>query len=381
MSSEPSARDLRPQSIAVVVGTRPEIIKLAPVVHELGDAAFLVHTGQHIDEAMVESVLTAHGLPEPTAWLAAGGLSRAGQLVHIVQGLDRILAERDVDAVVVHGGTTSALAAALTANAHGVGLVNVEAGLRSFDRSVPEEHNRTVVDHLSDVVCAATVGNVENLLCEGVAAHRIALTGSTTVQSVHKHVGLPLAQLDVLDSFGLRPNGYVLATLHRPENTEDPDVLAAILGELAALPLPVVLPVHPRTQVAAAVAGCADLLDLLLTVPPQSSSVFLALAAHAAVVVSDSGGVQEECTVLKRPLVLVRRATERPEVLRDFATLVQPGPAIGDEVRSLLKGHQARLDGLRAVPSPFGGHQAGAKVARAIRSFVARRQPVGVAEP
>jgi UDP-N-acetylglucosamine 2-epimerase (non-hydrolysing) len=371
--SLPSA--LRPASIAVVLGTRPEIVKLAPVIHALGPAAYVVHTGQHYDEAMSGVFLAQFGLAEPSARLNAGGRSRAGQLAHIIAGLDRIFGENDFEAVVVQGDTNSTVAAALAANAHGIAIVHVEAGLRSYDRAMPEEHNRVITDHLADLLCAATTGNAENLRGESIPDSRVQLTGNTVVHSVAKQLPPTLVQLDILHGFALRTNGYVLATLHRPENTDDPEVLHTILAELASLPLPVVVPLHPRTHAAAVAAGCEAQLAALQVIAPQGSPEFLALAAHAAVLVSDSGGLQEECTVLKRPLVVVRRSTERPESLTDFSVLVAPGPAIGRQVRAILADHGAVLARLSELPSPFGDTEAAERIVEGIEALVAGRRP------
>jgi len=366
---------LRPQSVAVVLGTRPEIVKLAPIIKALGDAVFLIHTGQHFDEDMSDVFLAQHDLPDPAVWLSAGGRSRSGQLAHILEGLDRVFAERTFEAVVVQGDTNSTLAGALAANAHDIPIVHVEAGLRSFDRAMPEEHNRVLTDHLSALLCAATPGNVENLLCESIPADRILLTGNTVVESTLAELPTPMTQLDILDEFGLRPHEYVLATIHRPENTDDPATLEAILAELGDVPVPVVIPLHPRTAAAARHAGFGDLLNRLRVIAPQPSGQFLSLAANAAVLISDSGGLQEECTVLKRPLVVVRRSTERPESFHDFATAVAPGPEIGVEVRRLLNDHVRVSASLRTIPSPFGDRHAASHILAGIHSLVAQSHP------
>ncbi|HEV7171805.1 MAG TPA: UDP-N-acetylglucosamine 2-epimerase (non-hydrolyzing) [Pedococcus sp.] len=359
----------------MVLGTRPEIVKLAPVIRRLGDAAFVVHTGQHFDADMSEAFLSEYGLQEPDLRLAAGGYARAEQLSRMLHGLDVLLAGGDFVAVVVQGDTNSTLAGALAANARGVPVVHVEAGLRSYDRAMPEEHNRVLTDHLADVLCAATPGNVTNLRAEGVPVDRIRLTGNTVVESVLSQLPARSARLRLLAARGLTPDGYVLATIHRPENTDSAVALRAILSELAALQLPVVVPMHPRTAAAARRAGLTTLLDRLYVEKPLGSSVFLALAAHAAVLVSDSGGVQEECTVLKRPLVVVRQSTERPEAMTDFAVLASPGPEIGRTVETFLDGHTARITRLQQLPSPFGDDSAADRVVDSIRHLARRNSP------
>ncbi|WP_457254868.1 non-hydrolyzing UDP-N-acetylglucosamine 2-epimerase [Pedococcus sp. P5_B7] len=350
-----------------MLGTRPEIIKLAPVIRQLRDVALVVHTGQHYDESMSGVFLAEHGLDSPDVHLDAGGLGRAEQLSVMLLGLDRALAGRELSAVVVQGDTNSTLAGALTANALSVPLVHVEAGLRSYDRAMPEEHNRVMVDHLADALCAATTDNVANLRREGIPDHRIHLTGNTVVEAVIDQLGEPRETLEIVETLGLQPNSYVLATIHRPENTDDPAVLRTILTELAQLPCRVVLPLHPRTQAAARRAGAERELGALGVIAPVGSRQFLALAAHAAVLVSDSGGVQEECTVLKRPLVVVRRSTERPEALADFAVLVRPGPDIGAAVRARWGDLDGWLDRLAGLPSPFGDAGSAKRVVEVIR--------------
>jgi UDP-N-acetylglucosamine 2-epimerase (non-hydrolysing) len=240
---------------------------------------------------------------------------------------------------------------------------------------MPEEHNRVLTDHLADVLCAATPGNVTNLRAEGVPVDRIRLTGNTVVESVLSQLPARSARLRLLAARGLTPDGYVLATIHRPENTDSAVALRAILSELAALQLPVVVPMHPRTAAAARRAGLTTLLDRLYVEKPLGSSVFLALAAHAAVLVSDSGGVQEECTVLKRPLVVVRQSTERPEAMTDFAVLASPGPEIGRTVETFLDGHTARITRLQQLPSPFGDDSAADRVVDSIRHLARRNSP------
>lgn len=362
---------LTPHSVAVVLGTRPEIVKLAPIIHRLGPAAFVIHTGQHYDRSMSEVFFHENGLTAPDHVLNVGGQSRGQQLAQALGELDRLFAQRAFDAVVVQGDTNATAAGALAANARSIALVHVEAGLRSHDRAMPEEHNRVLTDHLSDVLCAATSANVENLLREGIPSDRIVLTGNTVVEAVINQLPDSRVRVQLLSAEGLQPDAYVLATIHRPENTDDPGQLQAILTELADLPLPVVLPLHPRTRQAVVNAGLVPLLGRLHVMEPLGSAEFLALARHAAVLVSDSGGVQEECTVLKRPLVVVRRSTERPESMTHFARLVSSGQEVGAAVRALLGGHADLLARLQQAPSPFGDEFAADRVVQAIEDAVA----------
>ncbi|MFI8421521.1 non-hydrolyzing UDP-N-acetylglucosamine 2-epimerase [Streptomyces sp. NPDC085479] len=370
------------RSVAVVLGTRPELVKLAELVRVLGPAARVVHTGQHYDEELSGGFLAELGLPEPEYLTGVGGNPRAVQVAAALAALDELFAAEPPLAVIVQGDTNAALAGALAANARALPLVHVEAGLRSHDRAMPEEHNRVLIDRLADLLCAATPDNRALLLAEGLPEERIAVTGNPVVEAVRDHLPPVRERAALLAAHGLVPDAYVLATVHRPENTDDPAALRAVLTELAGLAseLPVVLPLHPRTRARIDAAGLTGLLDGVTVLPPAGYGTFLALARHAAVLVSDSGGVQEETTVLGRPLVVVRRSTERPEAMADFAELVTPGPRIGAAVRRRLAEGAPGLDRLAALPSPYGDGTASRRIATlTARLAVARAVPDRVA--
>ncbi|MFF9894747.1 non-hydrolyzing UDP-N-acetylglucosamine 2-epimerase [Streptomyces longispororuber] len=367
---------LPPRSVAIVIGTRPELVKVAHLVRILGPAAHLVHTGQHYDAALFGRFLTELGLPEPTLLDGVGGKPRAVQVSAALAQLDALFAERPPLAVVVQGDTNAALAGALAANARSIPLVHVEAGLRSHDRAMPEEHNRIVIDQLADVLCAATADNRDLLRAEAVPAGRITVTGNTVVEAVREHLPAAGERAALLAAYGVTADRYVLATAHRPENTDDPAALAAILRELASLAaeLPVLFTVHPRTRARIEAAGLTHLLAPLTELAPLGYGEFLALARHAAVIVSDSGGVQEETTVLGRPLVVVRRSTERPEAMAaGFAELVAPGREIGRAVRRRLAAGPAGLRRLAEQPSPFGDGLASQRIAVLLAAVAAGR--------
>ncbi|MEU9617935.1 MULTISPECIES: non-hydrolyzing UDP-N-acetylglucosamine 2-epimerase [unclassified Streptomyces] len=363
------------RSVAVVLGTRPELVKLAPVVHRLGPAARLIHTGQHWDDAMSGRFLQELGLPEPEVLSSIGGTSRAVQIGRSLEQLDALFAADRPAAVVVQGDTNATLAGALAANARAVPLVHVEAGLRSHDPAMPEEHNRVLVDAISDVLCAATPENRANLLAEGIGADRIAVTGNTVVEAVRSHLPEAAERTALLDRHSIAPDRYVLATVHRPENTDDTATLRTVLTELTALAtdeVPVLLPLHPRTRARIEAERLGHLLDGIQVLEPLGYGEFLALARHAALLISDSGGIQEECTVLGRPLIVVRRSTERPESMAHFAHLVTPGPEIGRLARHRLAEGRQGLRRLAALPSPYGDGRAAERIARLAASLVAR---------
>lgn len=361
-------------TVTIVCGTRPELIKLAPLVEHFGSACTMIYTGQHYDRSMYS--LIRRDVPEPGGFheLRLGGLRRGGQLGRAVAAVDEVLATERPGAVIVQGDTTSALAGALAANACDVPLVHVEAGLRSYDRAMPEEHNRVLIDHLSDLCCAPTSLNRHNLLAEGIADARIVVTGNTVVEALAHALPSADEESTVLSGFGLTGDRYVLATIHRPENVDDADNLETILRELGRLPLPVVLPLHPRTAQRIAAFGLSGLLHGLRVIEPQPYRTFLALAHGSAVIVSDSGGIQEEVSVLKRPVVVVRRSTERPEIEGTFGTLVPPGARVGAAVLAWLDDVQGHRAALREIASPYGTGSPSELIASAVRAMLA---PVG----
>ncbi|MER5737467.1 MULTISPECIES: non-hydrolyzing UDP-N-acetylglucosamine 2-epimerase [unclassified Streptomyces] len=362
--------------MAVVLGTRPEVVKLAGVIRGLGADAQVVHTGQHYDDSLSGGIFRGLGLPDPQVTIRrVGGLPRVEQMGSMIGRLGRAFETARPAVVVVQGDTNSACAAAQAAHYLGIQVVHVEAGLRSYDRSMPEEINRRLIGVLADVHCAPTAGAVAQLRAEGVEPDRIHLTGNTVVEAVLASLPGPGSRAAVLREYGLRPGGFVLATVHRPENTDDPERLGAVLRELTGLGLPVLLPIHPRTAARARQYGLGPLLAGLRVVEPVDHATFLALAHGARLLVSDSGGVQEECTVLKRPLVVVRNNTERPEAMADgFAVLAAPGPDVGVRARAMLAdpGLAARL---AARPSPFGDGRASDRIVALTRTLAERAVP------
>ena len=357
--------EFAPQSVAVVYGTRPEMIKLAPLVGMLGDGAKRVHTGQHFDVEMSDDIAGDMELADPHARVYIGGKTRASQLGGGIEGLEPHLAGSR--AVVVQGDTNSSLAGAVTANALEIPLFHVEAGLRSFDRRMPEEHNRVLIDHLADLCWAPTEGNVKNLLAEGIESDRIEKTGNSVVEALEKVVPDAASRASRRRELDLPDHDYVLTTIHRPENVDDPDRLAALLRVLAALGRPVVFPMHPRTRATVEANGLRSLLDPIAVTVPLGYRDFLSLLADCSLAISDSGGIQEEVSVLKVPVVVVRRSTERPEALDTFATLLcEPGDVL-EESRRLLEMGQEHHDRLASVESPFGDGLASQRMYESLR--------------
>jgi len=298
--------------LACVVGARPNFVKLAALLaecaHRPGIEARTVHTGQHYDRAVSGAFFEELELPPPDLHLGVGAAPPLAQLGRMLEALGPALAELRPDCVIVVGDVTSTLAGALAASRLGLPLAHVEAGLRSFDPAMPEEINRRLTDALSDRLFASEESAVQNLLREGVASTRIALVGNVMIDTLLRFQPRA-ARSGILDRLGLEAGGYAVLTLHRPSTVDDPERLTSLLGAIAGAcrTLPVVFPVHPRTRgrLPASAAG-------IRTIDPLGYLDFLRLESQARVVLTDSGGVQEETTVLGVPCLTLRDRTERP---------------------------------------------------------------------
>lgn len=371
--------------VTVVVGTRPEIIKLAPVIRKLGTNCQLIHAGQHTDHDLSGDFLEAAGLVQERTLSGVRGAPRYLQFARIIEQLGAMFAVERPTAVIVQGDTNTASAAAQAASYAGIPLIHVEAGLRSHDREMPEEINRCVTGVLADLHCAPTERAVANLLAEGIPAEKIKLTGNTIVEATLAALPDVAAARAIVTGLGAEPGQYVLATIHRPENTDDPARLEVILSELGKLRLPVLFPMHPRTRQAIAESRLAA-AGRLRVIPPAGHRTFLALASQARLLVSDSGGVQEECTIIKRPLLVIRNSTERPEAIEaGFARLISPGPMISGAGGELIADERL-LERLAMIPCPFGDGLASDRISKATAFFLrADKHPAngyeGTAEP
>jgi UDP-N-acetylglucosamine 2-epimerase (non-hydrolysing) len=293
-------------------------MKSAPVYRELGALApalelVLVHTGQHYDDAMSDVFVRELGLPRPDEFLGVGPGTHAEQTAKALVGVERVLRERDADLCVVAGDVNSTLAGALAAVKLGVRLAHIESGLRSFDRTMPEEHNRVLTDHVSDVLLAHSEEAIINLSREGITSG-VHLVGNTMIDSLLEHLDAARARR-TWERFDVEPGGYALVTLHRPTLVDDPERLAAVTDGLIALAAaqPVVFPVHPRTLANLRASGGDERLNAagVHVSEPLGYLDFLCLEADAAFVVTDSGGVQEETTALGVRCFTLRDSTER----------------------------------------------------------------------
>jgi UDP-N-acetylglucosamine 2-epimerase (non-hydrolysing) len=301
-------------SVTFVVGARPNFIKIAPLLHEARQrrlSARLIHTGQHFSPEMSRTFFEDLEIPEPDCNLGVSSGTPVEQMADIMKGLEPVLRERTGDTLVVVGDVTSTVAAALVGVRIGMRVAHVEAGLRSFDRTMPEEINRIVTDAVSDYLFTTEASGNENLLREGVPPDRIFFVGNVMIDSLLRHRN-KAARSTVLGELQLEARGYVIVTLHRPSNVDDPARLRQLVQVLDTIGerIQVIFPVHPRTRERLSASGVRP--SHITLVPPQSYLDFVHLMANARAVLTDSGGIQEETTILQVPCLTLRENTERP---------------------------------------------------------------------
>jgi UDP-N-acetylglucosamine 2-epimerase (non-hydrolysing) len=304
--------------IVAVVGARPNFVKIAPLLAELRlypeVEVTLVHTGQHYDLQMSETFFANLEIPAPDVNLEARADTAVGQTAEIMRRLEPVLAERKPDWVVVVGDVTSTVAAALTAVRLGIPLAHVEAGLRSGDRTMPEEINRIVTDAVSDVLFTSEPAGNDNLAREGVSPRRVHFVGNVMIDTLFRYRERA-RESTILADLGLVPGAYATLTLHRPSNVDTPEALTRMMGSIARVQseIPVVFPVHPRTRTRLeALDGGLPAGSGLRLVSPLPYLDFVQLMASARCVLTDSGGIQEETTALGVPCLTLRENTERP---------------------------------------------------------------------
>jgi UDP-N-acetylglucosamine 2-epimerase (non-hydrolysing) len=365
-----------PMRIVSVAGARPNFMKIAPLAQECrrhGDIQhIIVHTGQHYDEGMSRVFFDELDIPRPDFNLEVGSQERAAQIETVMERFEPVVREERPDVVVVVGDVNSTVACARVAKRHGVRVAHVEAGLRSFDLSMPEELNRVETDGLSDYLFVTEPSGMHNLAAEGVRG-KAFLVGNVMIDTLVGHLAATEGSR-VLETLGLRAGGYIAATFHRPSNVDAPESLGRLIDTLRALcaRLPVVLPLHPRTRSRAMSYG---LLDALVTLPglvvtaPLGFLDFLGLLRHSRVVVTDSGGIQEEATYLGVPCLTMRENTERP-ITVEVGTNVLVGFDRGLLLRSVDDVLAGRFKPGR-VPELWDGRTAG-RIVETIRSELGR---------
>lgn len=334
----------------LICAARPNFMKIAPLYHALKQEPWaepvIVHTGQHYDPNMSAAFFTDLGLPEPHIHLGVGSGTHAEQTARVMMAYEKVLLDRQPDLVVVVGDVNSTMAATLAAAKLGVKVAHLEAGLRSFDRTMPEEINRLVTDVLADILWTPSADADQNLLREGVAPEKIQRVGNIMIDSLEM-LRPKIAAQDTYRDFGLDPGEYGVVTMHRPANVDNPAVLDPLCRSLQAVAaqLPLVFPVHPRTRKKMAESG---LLAQMLACPnlfmpePLNYIRFMSLVFNCRMVITDSGGIQEETSYLGIPCLTARENTERPVTITHGTNRLVGIAKVHDKVNEILAAQPRR---------------------------------------
>jgi len=370
--------------ILAIVGARPNFMKMAPILRaaeESSALAFrLVHTGQHYDAALSDQFFHELGMSAPDIHLQVGSASHAVQTARILERFETVVIAESPDLVLVAGDVNSTVGCSLAAVKLGVPVAHVEAGLRSGDRTMPEEINRILTDAVADLLFTTSRDANDHLAREGVPAEIVHFVGNTMIDTLRRFEQTARARA-ACRTFGAEPGTYLLVTLHRPSNVDDPEGLDRVLDLLAAAGqrLPVLLPLHPRTERRLAEHGRATRLKEtpgITVLPPLGYLDFLSLSATARIVLTDSGGVQEETTALGVPCLTLRPNTERPVTLTSGTNLlVSSRPE--EQIAALDAFLAGRLAPSGAVPELWDG-LAGPRIVRALESWVRNGAPARV---
>src|ERR1035437_626409 len=349
-------------NISIILGTRPEIIKMSPLIRECEKRNldyFILHTGQHYSFEMDKAFFDDLELPKPDYNLEVGSGSHAEQTGKIMVGIEKVILDEKPDVVLVQGDTNTVLAGSLAASKVNIKVGHVEAGLRSYDRSMPEEINRVVADHVSNILFAPTELSKQDLLKEGIEESKIFITGNTIVDAVFQNLKISNNKGNVLNNLKLKSKEYFLLTCHRAENVDNREQMSKILKGISMIQkeysMPVVFPVHPRTWKMILEFGFS--LKDITSIRPVSFLEFLQLEANARLVFTDSGGVQEETCILGTPCITLRDNTERPETL-DVGSNTLAGVESDRIVQSAVKMTKVNKSWI----NPFGDGKAAEKI-------------------
>lgn len=310
-----------------VAGARPNFMKIAPIMEAFHQSntiePYLVHTGQHYDERMSDLFFRQLGIPEPDINLGVGSGSHAHQTAEIMKAFEKVVLSEKPDAVLVVGDVNSTIACGMVAVKLGVKLIHVEAGLRSFDRTMPEEINRILTDSISDFLFCSEPSGIENLRNEGIAANKMFLVGNVMIDTLIKNRE-KAQDSTILEQLDLVPGEYAVMTMHRPANVDDPEALRGLLDAFNEIQkdVPIIFPIHPRTRKNLAKMELVDRIEAMPNfqlLDPVGYLDFMKLMSSAKAILTDSGGIQEESTILKIPCVTMRSNTERP-ITTDIGT-------------------------------------------------------------
>ncbi|OYR55799.1 non-hydrolyzing UDP-N-acetylglucosamine 2-epimerase [Halorubrum halodurans] len=355
--------------IIIVLGTRPEIIKLSPVIRECErrDVDYtLLHTGQHYSDSLDTVFFEQLELPVPDYNLEVGSNSQGKQTGEMISGIEEKLLVEKPNVLVVQGDTNSVLAGAIAASKLDTEVAHVEAGLRSFDREMPEETNRVLTDHVGDYLFAPTEQSADHLLSEGIPEDRVYVVGNTVVDAVQQNSNLARQKSDILDKVDLKPGEYFLLTAHRASNVDNTSRFSSLLSgvsEAAELfEQQVIYPIHPRARNTLEEAGI-ELPENVRIIEPQDYLDFLTLQSETELIFTDSGGVQEEACILGIPCVTLRDSTERPE------TVEVGGNVLSDINSESITEKADKMYGKKGDwENPFGNGKASIKIIENISS-------------
>ncbi|MFC1682636.1 non-hydrolyzing UDP-N-acetylglucosamine 2-epimerase [Candidatus Zixiibacteriota bacterium] len=349
--------------IAIVLGTRPEIIKMCPVIRacqQRGDEFILVHTEQHHKYEMDKVFFDDLQLPAPHYRLGIGSGTHGKQTGKLLIGIEEVLLKERPAVVLVQGDTNTVLAGALAAAKLHIPLGHVEAGLRSYDRRMPEELNRVLADHASEYLFAPTEEGRNILLGEGIPEDKIFVTGNTIVDAIQQNLEIARRSCDPLKTHRLKPRGYIVVTAHRPENVDHQDNLKELLSAIdlvqRQLSIPLICSLHPRTKSMIERFGL-QVPENIVVIKPLGFLEFLQLEANASLILTDSGGMQEEACILGVPCVTLRDNTERPETVAVGANVLA-----GIQPRRVLSGVKEMLGKNGGWSNPFGDGTSGARI-------------------
>lgn len=372
-----------PWRVDCIVGARPNFVKIAPIMRAIAKrddlTARLIHTGQHYDVAMNEVFFEELGIPHPDINLEIGSGTGTEQTARVMLGLESVLVAQRPDVLLVVGDVNSTVAAALVASKHLIPVAHVEAGLRSNDRTMPEEINRLVTDRLSDMLFTTESSAIATLMREGVEPERISFVGNVMIDTLVSCLERAVPARETIDGLGAAPalveqtrqKGFAFVTLHRPSNVDDPENLKNLLTALVQISqkIPLVFPMHPRTRAMVTRLGLEDLVKqgAIILAPPLSYLRAIGLMREARMAITDSGGVQEETTALGTPCLTVRENTERPITIDEGTNLlvgVQPEALIA-AVDDVLAGRSKK----GRIPALWDG-RAAERIAEGIVHFL-----------
>jgi UDP-N-acetylglucosamine 2-epimerase (non-hydrolysing) len=357
--------------ISIILGTRPEIVKFSPIIREcvrLGLDFFILHTGQHYSYNMDRVFFEQLDLPDAKFNLDVGSGSHGQQTGKMLAGIEEVLLRESPDVVLVEGDTNTVLAGALAAVKLGIKVGHVEAGLRSYDRSMPEEVNRVLADHASDYLFAPTPKSREILLHEGIDEAKVFLVGNTVVDALRQNLEIAQSKSQIFEALGVEINRYLLATAHRQENVDDKKKFSGLICGLqraqSEFNVPLIFPIHPRAKKQLDAFGI-DSAGITF-VEPLDYLTFLQLESKASLVLTDSGGVQEETCILGVPCVTLRDNTERPETVEVGSNIL-----VGTDPDRILEASKMSLDHKRSWTNPFGDGKTGENIVKILERKLA----------